>query len=211
VSRNLELWSSSDLTEFSSLTASHVSRGGDTGVLLLTPNGEQFKYVVYLDFKATNNIAEYETLLFGLSTTLLLGVGQLLVKGDSHLIIKQVKGEWCCNDPQLVAYLLHAQKLEKDFEVLDLHHIPRVENVVVDDLSTKASTSAPIPDGLFERRLRQPTAQAADLSEGGETSTSKRAVLVVLVPWSPQRIIGITGDSVYPDAQDPKAQASPDT
>jgi ribonuclease HI len=110
--------------------------------------------MVHLDFKATNNMTEYEALLFGLSTTLLLGVRQLLEKGDSQLIIKQVKGDYSCNDPQLAAYLLHARKLEKDFEVLDLQHIPRAENAVVDDLSAKASTLAPIPDGVLERRLR---------------------------------------------------------
>jgi hypothetical protein len=69
------------------------------GVLLLTPEGEQFKYMVYLDFKATNNMTEYETLMFGLSTVLSLGVQQLLVKDDSQLIIQQVKGECSCNDP----------------------------------------------------------------------------------------------------------------
>jgi ribonuclease HI len=89
-------------------------------MLLLSPHGHQFKYMVHLDFKATNNMAEYEALLFGLSTALSLGVRQLLVKGDSQLIIKQVKGDCSCNDPQLVVYLLHAHKLGKDFEVLDL-------------------------------------------------------------------------------------------
>jgi ribonuclease HI len=49
--------------------------------------------MVHLDFKATNNMAEYEALLFGLSTTSSVGVRELLVKGDSQLIIKQVKGE----------------------------------------------------------------------------------------------------------------------
>jgi ribonuclease HI len=44
------------------------------GVLLLTPDGEQCKYMVHLNFKATNNMAEYKTLIFGLSTTLSLGV-----------------------------------------------------------------------------------------------------------------------------------------
>jgi ribonuclease HI len=66
--------------------------GGSVGVLLLTPSGEQFKYMVHLDFKATNNTVEYEARIFGLITTLSLGVWQLLVKGDSQLIIKQVKG-----------------------------------------------------------------------------------------------------------------------
>jgi hypothetical protein len=133
------------------------------------------------------------------------------VKGDSQLIVKQVKGDCSCNDPQLAAYLLHARKLEKDFEVLDLQHIPRAENAVADDLSAKASTSAPVPDGVLERRLRQPTAWAANPSEGGETNTSKLAVPTVLLSWSPPRVLGITRDSVHPGVQDPEAQASPDT
>jgi ribonuclease HI len=52
-------------------------------VLLLSPQGGQFKYMVHLDFKATNNMAEYEALLFELSIALSLGFRQLLVKGDS--------------------------------------------------------------------------------------------------------------------------------
>jgi ribonuclease HI len=56
-------------------------------------------YMVLLDFKATNNIDVYDALIFRLSTALSLGVWQLLVKGDSQLIIKQVKGDCSCNDP----------------------------------------------------------------------------------------------------------------
>jgi ribonuclease HI len=118
-------------------------QGAGTGVVLLAPHGDQIKYMVHLDFKATDNMAEYEALLFGFSTALSLGVRQLLVKGDSQVIVKQVKGDCSRNDPQLAAYLLHARKLEKDFEVLDLQHIPRVENAMADDLSAKTSTSAP--------------------------------------------------------------------
>jgi hypothetical protein len=74
-------------------------QGAGAGVLLLAPHGNQFKYMVHLDFKATNNIAEYEALFFGLSTALSLGVQQLLVNEDSQLIVKQVKGDCSCNDP----------------------------------------------------------------------------------------------------------------
>jgi hypothetical protein len=74
-------------------------QGAEAGVLLLTPSREQFKYMVHLDSKATNNMAEYEALIFELCTTLSLGVQQLLVKGDSQLIIRQVKGECNYNDP----------------------------------------------------------------------------------------------------------------
>jgi ribonuclease HI len=114
-------------------------QGTGVVVLLLTPSGEHSKYMVYLDFNATNHMAKYEALIFGLSTVLSLGVWQLLVKSDSQLITKQVKGECSYNDPQVVTYLLHAQKLEKDFEVLDMQHVPRANNAVIDDLSTKGS------------------------------------------------------------------------
>jgi hypothetical protein len=66
-------------------------KGAGAGVLLLAPHGDQFKYMVHLDFNVINNMAEYEALLFRLSTALSLGVRQLLVKEDSQLIIKQVK------------------------------------------------------------------------------------------------------------------------
>jgi hypothetical protein len=49
-------------------------QGAGAGVLLLTLTGEQFKYMVLLDFKATNNMVGYEALIFGLSTALSLTV-----------------------------------------------------------------------------------------------------------------------------------------
>jgi hypothetical protein len=91
---------------------------GGAGVVLIDPSGDQVKYMVHLEFKATNNMAEYEALIFGLSAALSLGIHQLLVKGDSQLIIKQVRGECSYNEPRLVAYLLHMRKLEKDFTAL---------------------------------------------------------------------------------------------
>jgi ribonuclease HI len=69
------------------------------GVLLRTLSGEQFKYMMHLDFKATNNMVEYEALIFESIAMLSIGVQQLLVNGDSQLIIKQVKGECSCNNP----------------------------------------------------------------------------------------------------------------
>jgi hypothetical protein len=56
---------------------------GRAGVILIDQSGDQVKYMVRLEFKATNNMAEYEALIFGLTATLSLGIHQLLVKGDS--------------------------------------------------------------------------------------------------------------------------------
>jgi ribonuclease HI len=108
-------------------------QGGGAGVVLVDPSGDQVKYMVYLEFKATNNRAEYEALIFGLSAALSLGICQLLVKGDSQLIIKQVRRECSSNEPRLVAYLLHVRKLEKDFIALELQHVPRANNSTADN------------------------------------------------------------------------------
>jgi ribonuclease HI len=105
------------------------------GVVLVNPGGDQVKYVVCLEFKATNNMAEYEALIFGLSVDLSLGIHRLLVKGDSQLIIKQVCEECSYNEPRLAAYLLHVRKLEKDFTALELQHVPRPDNSAAYDLS----------------------------------------------------------------------------
>ena len=45
------------------------------GVVLNDPSQVQVKYMVHLEFEATNNMAEYEALIFGLSATLSLGSG----------------------------------------------------------------------------------------------------------------------------------------
>jgi hypothetical protein len=49
-------------------------QGGGAGVVLIDPSGDQVKYMVHLEFKATNNMAEYEALIFGMSVALSLGI-----------------------------------------------------------------------------------------------------------------------------------------
>jgi hypothetical protein len=46
--------------------SAHQQAGG-AGVVLIDPNRDQVMYMVHLEFKATNNMAEYEALIFGLS------------------------------------------------------------------------------------------------------------------------------------------------
>jgi ribonuclease HI len=179
-------------------------------VVLIDPSGDQVKYMVHLEFKATNNMVEYEALIFGLSTALSLGICQLLMKGDSQLVIKQVRGECSCNEPRLAAYLLHVRKLEKDFTALELQHVPRADNSAADELSKRASTWAPAPEGVFERRLLRPTAQPAELGEGGETSTSKLAVPMAYHLQNPPKTVCATGGPASPLAPQPVSQSGPD-
>jgi ribonuclease HI len=40
--------------------------GAGAGVLLISPQGEQLKYVLQIHYKTSNNGAEYEALIHGL-------------------------------------------------------------------------------------------------------------------------------------------------
>jgi transposase InsO family protein len=100
------------------------------------------------------------------------------------------------------------RKLEKDFTTLELQHVPRADNSAADDLSQRASTRAPVPEGAFERRLLRPIAQPAGLDEGGETGTSKPAVPVA--SQDPPKAVCALGDSADPLALQSATQSGPD-
>ena len=64
--------------------------GSGAGVLFISPKGEQLKYLLQLLFKATNNAAEYEALIYGLRIAVTLGMKHLLAYGNSKVVIQQV-------------------------------------------------------------------------------------------------------------------------
>jgi ribonuclease HI len=71
-------------------------KGAGGGALLISPQGEQLKYVLQIYNKASNNGAEYEALIHGLRIAVSLGIKRLLAFGDSKVVIEQVNKEWDC-------------------------------------------------------------------------------------------------------------------
>ena len=59
-------------------------------VVLVSPEGGKFQYVVRLHFPASNNVAEYEAHISGLRIAIDIGATRLYVFGDSKLVIDQV-------------------------------------------------------------------------------------------------------------------------
>jgi hypothetical protein len=49
-------------------------QGAGAGILVTSPKGETFKYVLQMHFPASNNAAEYEALLHGLRIDTTLGI-----------------------------------------------------------------------------------------------------------------------------------------
>jgi ribonuclease HI len=61
--------------------------GVGAGVLFISPNKDELRYVLRLYFPASNNTAEYEACFHGIRIAVELGVKHLYVYGDSALVI----------------------------------------------------------------------------------------------------------------------------
>ena len=60
------------------------------GVVLISPSKENIHLSYKLDFKTTNNIAEYEALLLRFKYAKEMGIMYMRIFGDADLIIQQV-------------------------------------------------------------------------------------------------------------------------
>jgi ribonuclease HI len=89
-----------------------LGRAG-TGVLFISAEGKQLKYVVQILWQATNNEAEYEALIHGPRIMISLGIKRLLVCGNSVVVINQVNKDWDCTKDNMDAYCAEVRKLEK--------------------------------------------------------------------------------------------------
>jgi ribonuclease HI len=78
--------------------------GTGAGVLFISPEGKQLKYVFQIIWQATNNEAKYEALIHGLRITTSLRIKRLLVYGDSAVVINQVNKDWDCTKNNMDSY-----------------------------------------------------------------------------------------------------------
>ncbi len=87
---------------------------------------------------ATNNIAEYSALVRGLEYALQKGFTELVVKADSELMIKQLKGQYKVKNENLKPLFLKAKTLAAKFKSLSYFHVRRELNVRADELANMA-------------------------------------------------------------------------
>ncbi|WP_254838664.1 ribonuclease HI [Natronomonas marina] len=88
--------------------------------------------------RATNNQAEYEALVRGLAAADDYGFEEAVVRGDSELVVRQVRGEWDTNDPTLREKRVRARELLERFGEWSIEHVPREINSRADELVNDA-------------------------------------------------------------------------
>ncbi len=92
--------------------------------------------------RATNNQAEYAALIRAVEVARDHGYDRVEVRGDSELIVKQVRGEWDANDPTLRERRVRARELLAGFDDWSIQHVPREANARADGLADEALDDA---------------------------------------------------------------------
>jgi ribonuclease HI len=98
-------------------------------------NNEIWANSSFVGLKETNNVAEYSGLLLGLNEAIKKNISTLLVKGDSKLVIEQLKGCYTVKSPKLLPFFEKAKHLSKNFKSIKFEHVYRTENKRADELS----------------------------------------------------------------------------
>ena len=95
-------------------------KGSSVGLVLISPEKLVVEKLLRLGFSATNNEAEYETLLEGMSMVHRIGRKSTTMFSDLRLVVGQVKGETEARDERMQGYLTRIKHLQKKFESFDL-------------------------------------------------------------------------------------------
>ena len=88
-------------------------------VLLIMLDGSHIPLVVKLNFKATNNMAKYETYITGMEALRELGVKEAKMLGDSTLVLAQAQRLWRVKEEHLKPYQQYLKDLNKNFDKIE--------------------------------------------------------------------------------------------
>jgi probable phosphoglycerate mutase len=157
------------------------------GAVVLSPSGEVLAERAAGLGTTTNNVAEYQGLIAGLSAALEVGATAVDVRMDSKLVIEQMKGTWRVKHPVLQPLALQAQSLRQRFADVTFTWIPRLQNSHADRLANEAMDAA--AKGLVWRAGGDTgPADAADAwladNDGGQVAADEEK------PAAPNRLSG---------------------
>ena len=136
--------------------ANHRESG--VGLVLISLKRITIEKSLRLSFSATNNEAEYEALLVGMTMVQKMGRKAVEKFSDSRLIMGQVQGELEVRDLRMQEYLNQVRHLQSGFEYFNLSQSPRSRNTHVDSLAMLATFLAQsLPRVILVEDLCKPT------------------------------------------------------
>jgi len=87
---------------------------------------------------ATNNQAEYRAVIAALEEAVKLGAGEVEIRSDSELVVKQLKGRYRVKKASLRPLYQKVVQFTGSLEAFTITHIPREQNREADRLAHRA-------------------------------------------------------------------------
>jgi len=88
--------------------------------------------------EVTNNVAEYEALIWGLENVRAHGFTDVSVFADSELLVKQIKGLYRVKNAGLRPLFMRAMELVREFGRFEISHVRREDNAAADAMANAA-------------------------------------------------------------------------
>jgi ribonuclease HI len=124
--------------------------GAGAGVVLISPQGDKLKYVMWMSFlHISNNEAQYEALLHGMRMAKTCGATRLRIFGDSNLVVHQVMNRCDTLCKNMTTYRNLYYYLEGTFDGCEVSHVSRASNKEANVLANIGSQCLPILPGVF--------------------------------------------------------------
>jgi broad specificity phosphatase PhoE/ribonuclease HI len=121
---------------------------------------------------ATNNVAEYQGLIGGLSAARELGASEVAVRMDSKLVVEQMSGRWQIRNETLKPLAATARDIAAQFAEVTYTWIPRAQNTHADRLANEAM------DTQAGKPAEQPAPVDTPARWTGATGTPTRFLLL---------------------------------
>ncbi|GMF45713.1 unnamed protein product [Phytophthora fragariaefolia] len=122
---------------FDGATKTSPRRGSCGCILWQLPGWKVLEARVFILDDVSVNDAEYNGLLKGVQMALDREAENLVVVGDSRIVIQQVKGLINCHQPNLQKHLAECEVQKEKFRTLHLMHVKREYNQAADYLTWK--------------------------------------------------------------------------
>lgn len=91
---------------------------------------------------ATNNVAEYKALIYGLEIVRRLRATRVDAISDSELMVRQLNGQYKVRSPVLEPLYKHVREVAGSLDAFHIRHVPREENRHADRLANQGISEA---------------------------------------------------------------------
>jgi len=141
------------------------------GFTLNDPSGTQLQAKAYILGRATNNVAEYSSLVRALEAAKEIGAEQIIVFSDSELLVKQINGQYRVKSELIKPHYEQAVSLLGRFKSWKVRHITRDKNKQADSLVNQALDAGHNIEGKRKLAMNKekPIRLGVLISGGGRT------------------------------------------